>query len=43
MTKVLTNRFHLKGQACDIDVYKQTGGYQAFAESSERIQTGSSH
>lgn len=29
MTKVLTNRFHLKGQACDIDVYKQTGGYQA--------------
>lgn len=29
MTKVLTNRFHLKGQACDIGVYKQTGGYQA--------------
>lgn len=29
MTKVLTNRFHLKGRACDIDVYKQTGGYQA--------------
>jgi NADH-quinone oxidoreductase subunit F len=29
MTKVLTNRFHLKGAACDIDVYVQHGGYQA--------------
>jgi NADH-quinone oxidoreductase subunit F len=29
MTKVLTSRFHLNGAACDIDVYLQTGGYQA--------------
>ncbi|MCG3159155.1 MAG: NADH-quinone oxidoreductase subunit F [Acidobacteria bacterium] len=29
MTKVLTSRFHLNGRACDIDVYLQTGGYQA--------------
>ncbi len=29
MTKVLTSRFHLQGRACDIDVYLQTGGYQA--------------
>ncbi len=32
MTKVLTSRFHLKGAACDIDVYLQTGGYQALAK-----------
>ena len=31
MTKVLTNRFDLKGGACDIDVYLKTGGYQALA------------
>jgi NADH-quinone oxidoreductase subunit F len=29
MTQVLTSRFHLKGTACDIAVYEQTGGYQA--------------
>ena len=29
MTKVLTSRFNLKGRACDIDVYKEYGGYQA--------------
>jgi NADH-quinone oxidoreductase subunit F len=29
MTKVLTTRFHLKGEACKIDVYRQSGGYQA--------------
>jgi NADH-quinone oxidoreductase subunit F len=29
MTKVLTSRFHLKGGACDIDTYIETGGYQA--------------
>ncbi|HEY8460626.1 MAG TPA: NADH-quinone oxidoreductase subunit NuoF, partial [Blastocatellia bacterium] len=29
MTKVITSRFHLKGRACDIDVYKEYGGYQA--------------
>jgi NADH-quinone oxidoreductase subunit F len=29
MTKVLTTRFDLKGEACDIDVYLKTGGYQA--------------
>ncbi|MFZ4628495.1 MAG: NADH-quinone oxidoreductase subunit NuoF [Blastocatellia bacterium] len=29
MTQVLTSRFHLKGSACDIAVYEQTGGYQA--------------
>ncbi len=28
MTKVLTSRFHLNGEACDIDVYLKTGGYQ---------------
>jgi NADH-quinone oxidoreductase subunit F len=28
MTKVLTSRFHLKGEASDIDVYLKTGGYQ---------------
>jgi NADH-quinone oxidoreductase subunit F len=28
MTKVLTSRFDLKGEACDIDVYLKTGGYQ---------------
>src|SRR5574342_798429 len=29
MTKVLTSRFHLRGRACDIDVYTEYGGYQA--------------
>ena len=29
MTKVITSRFHLKGRACDIDVYIEHGGYQA--------------
>jgi NADH-quinone oxidoreductase subunit F len=29
MTKVLTTRFDLKGEACDIDVYIKTGGYAA--------------
>jgi NADH-quinone oxidoreductase subunit F len=29
MTKVLTSRFDLKGEACDIDVYLKTGGYEA--------------
>ncbi|HZS03699.1 MAG TPA: NADH-quinone oxidoreductase subunit NuoF [Blastocatellia bacterium] len=29
MTKVLTTRFDLRGEACDIDVYIKTGGYQA--------------
>ena len=28
MTKVLTTRFHLKGEASDIDVYLKTGGYE---------------
>ncbi len=32
MTKVLTSRFDSKGEACDIDVYLQTGGYQALAK-----------
>lgn len=32
MTQVLTSRFHLKGRACDIDVYKETGGYQGLAK-----------
>ena len=27
MTQVLTSRFHLKGEACDIAVYERTGGY----------------
>jgi len=31
MTKVLTTRFDLKGEACDIEVYLKTGGYQALA------------
>ncbi len=38
MTKVLTNRFHLKGRACDIDVYKQTGGYQALPKALKEFQ-----
>jgi NADH-quinone oxidoreductase subunit F len=29
MTKVLSSRFDLKGEACDIDVYLKTGGYEA--------------
>ena len=29
MTKVLTSRFHLRGGACDIAVYEETGGYKA--------------
>ena len=29
MTRVLTTRFDLKGQACDLDVYLGSGGYQA--------------
>ncbi|HKX29071.1 MAG TPA: NADH-quinone oxidoreductase subunit NuoF [Blastocatellia bacterium] len=29
MTKVLTSRFDLKGEACHIDVYLKTGGYRA--------------
>jgi NADH-quinone oxidoreductase subunit F len=29
MTKVLTTRFDLRGEAADIDVYLKTGGYQA--------------
>ena len=29
MTKVLTSRFDLKGEACDIDAYLKTGGYEA--------------
>ena len=29
MTKVITSRFHLKGRACDIDVYIEHRGYQA--------------
>lgn len=32
MTKVLTSRFHLNGGAQDIEVYKQTGGYEALAK-----------
>ena len=28
MTKILTTRFHLKGEAWDIDVYLKTGGYE---------------
>jgi len=28
MTKILTTRFHLKGEASDIDVYLKTGGYE---------------
>jgi NADH-quinone oxidoreductase subunit F len=32
MTKVLTSRFDLKGEACDIDVYLKTGGYEALAK-----------
>lgn len=38
MTKVLTSRFHLKGQACDINVYKQTGGYQGLAKALKEFQ-----
>src|SRR5262249_16371347 len=32
MTKVITSRFHLKGRACDIDVYTEYGGYQALTK-----------
>ena len=32
MTQVLTSRFHLKGRACDIDVYLETGGYKGLAK-----------
>ncbi len=32
MTQVLTSRFHLKGEACDIDVYEKTGGYAGLAK-----------
>src|SRR5678815_6194384 len=32
MTKVLTSRFHLAGEACDIDVYLKTGGYEGLAK-----------
>ncbi len=32
MTKVLTTRFDLKGEACDIDVYIKTGGYEALTK-----------
>jgi NADH-quinone oxidoreductase subunit F len=32
MTKVLTSRFHLNGGAQDIEVYRQTGGYEALAK-----------
>jgi len=32
MTQVLTSRFHLQGRACDIEVYLNTGGYQALAK-----------
>ena len=32
MTKVLTSRFDLKGEACDIDVYLKTGGYEALTK-----------
>ena len=32
MTQVLSTRFHLKGEACDIDVYVKTGGYEALAK-----------
>lgn len=32
MTKVLTSRFHLAGEACDIDVYLKTAGYEGLAK-----------
>ncbi|MEP7342971.1 MAG: NADH-quinone oxidoreductase subunit NuoF [Acidobacteriota bacterium] len=32
MTQVLTSRFHLKGRACNIDVYLETGGYKGLAK-----------
>lgn len=32
MTQVLSTRFHLKGEACDLDVYAKTGGYEALAK-----------
>ena len=32
MTKVLTSRFHLGGEACDIDVYLKTGGYEGLSK-----------
>jgi len=38
MTKVLTTRFHLKGGAQDINVYKQTGGYEALAKALKEWQ-----
>lgn len=38
MTKVLTTRFHLKGGAQDIAVYKQTGGYEALAKALKEWQ-----
>ena len=37
MTKVLTSRFDLKGEACDIDVYLKTGGYQALTKVSKEF------
>ena len=36
MTKVLTTRFDLRGEACDIDVYIKTGGYQALPKAFAR-------
>ncbi len=38
MTKVLTTRFDLKGEACDIDVYLKTGGYQALPKALREFQ-----
>src|ERR1051326_7303340 len=38
MTQVLSSRFHLKGRACDIDVYKETGGYQALPKALKEFQ-----
>jgi NADH-quinone oxidoreductase subunit F len=38
MTKVLTTRFHLKGGAQDIEVYKQTGGYEALEKALKEWQ-----
>lgn len=32
MTKVLTSRFHLKGEACDIAVYEKNGGYAGLSK-----------
>jgi NADH-quinone oxidoreductase subunit F len=37
MTQVLTSRFHLKGRACDIGVYLETGGYKGLAKALKEL------